>query len=147
MKIGELAKRTGCKPVTIRFYEKKGLMPLTQRTEGNYRNYDEKDLARLAFIRHCRMHGMTLEEIDKLLCLSVNSAAEHDEIHALIKGHLVNIQKQIGELQQLKSDLEGILGKCEGKGDHCDILESLGNKSSCSFCKHNKALHQDKDLS
>ena len=102
MKIGELAKRTGCKAVTIRFYEKKGLMPKSKRTEGNYRNYDEKDFERLFFIRHCRRHGMSLEEIEKLLKLSANSGVEHGEIHELVKNHIVNIQEQIVELHQLK---------------------------------------------
>lgn len=140
MKIGELARRTGCKAVTIRFYEKKGLMPKTMRTEGNYRNYGEKDLQRLAFIRHCRRHGMNLEEIEKLLEFSANPGLEHGQIHTLIRNHLVNIRKQIMELQELQDALEGILNKCEGKGEHCDILKSLGNENLCSFCTLNKSL-------
>ena len=63
MKIGELAKKTGCQVVTIRYYEKEGLLPEPERSEGNYRLYSEADIERLRFIRHCRHHDMKLAEI------------------------------------------------------------------------------------
>ena len=56
VKIGELAKMTGCQVVTIRYYEKEGLLKRPERTERNYRLYGDEDIARLRFIRHCRQH-------------------------------------------------------------------------------------------
>ncbi|WP_300882315.1 MerR family transcriptional regulator, partial [uncultured Desulfovibrio sp.] len=70
VKIGELAKMTGCEVVTIRYYEKEGLLKKPERTEGNYRIYEDDDIARLRFIRHCRQHGMSLSEIRALLAFS-----------------------------------------------------------------------------
>ena len=52
VQIGELAKRSDCKVVTIRYYEKEGLLPEPLRSSGNYRLYDEGHLERLQFIRH-----------------------------------------------------------------------------------------------
>ena len=66
VKIGELAKMTGCQVVTIRYYEKEGLLKRPERTERNYRLYGEEDMARLRFIRHCRQHGMSLDEISRI---------------------------------------------------------------------------------
>ena len=66
MRIGELAQRSGVAVETIRFYEAQGLLPAPLRLENNYRNYTRRHLARLHFIRHCRLLDMSLEEIAKL---------------------------------------------------------------------------------
>ena len=66
MRIGEVAKISRCPAVTIRYYEKEGLLKRPERTERNYRLYGEEDMARLRFIRHCRQHGMSLDEIRTL---------------------------------------------------------------------------------
>ncbi len=134
MRIGELAKKTNCKEVTIRFYEKKGLMPPVERTRANYRNYGEKDLERLAFIRHCRSHGMTLEDIEKLLHFLNNDKISHEEIHEMIKSHITTIQRQIAELNQLQSSLQVLLENCSGKDRNCGILTNLCNRNLCSGC-------------
>ena len=65
--IGTLAKRTGTKVQTIRYYEQIGLMPEPDRTEGGQRRYGITQLDRLAFIRHSRQLGFSLEAIRELL--------------------------------------------------------------------------------
>ena len=60
IRIGELAQRTGCEVVTVRFYEKEGLLPAPARSSGNYRLYSEAHIERLQFIRHCRSLDMSL---------------------------------------------------------------------------------------
>lgn len=67
MKIGELARRAGCQVPTVRYYEQEGLLGAPRRTEQNYRVYGEEDVERLQFIRHCREHQISLEEIRQLL--------------------------------------------------------------------------------
>ena len=67
MKIGELAKRTGCPITRIRFYEQKGLLPPPARTYGNQRNYGEEAVERLNFITTCRANGMKLECIARFI--------------------------------------------------------------------------------
>ena len=62
MRIGELAQRSGVAVETIRYYEAQGLLPAPLRLDNNYRNYTRKHLARLHFIRHCRLLDMSLEE-------------------------------------------------------------------------------------
>ena len=62
LKIGELAKQTGCLVETIRYYEREGLLLEPPRSEGNYRLYTDIHSERLQFIRHCRSLDMTLEE-------------------------------------------------------------------------------------
>lgn len=67
MKIGELAEKSHCNTETIRYYEKVGLLPEPERSEGNYRLYRNIHLERLRFIRNCRSLDMTHEEIRGLL--------------------------------------------------------------------------------
>jgi len=67
LKIGELSKKTSCSVLTIRFYEKEGLIPEPERTEGNYRLYDVGYVERIKFILNCRTLNMSLNEIRQLL--------------------------------------------------------------------------------
>ena len=68
--IGELARRTGCKVPTIRYYEEVGVMPFPTRAANNRRIYNGKHLERLNFICHCRELGFSLDEIRELLGLA-----------------------------------------------------------------------------
>ncbi len=136
VKIGELAKMTGCEVVTIRYYEKEGLLKAPERTEGNYRIYDDDDIARLRFIRHCRQHGMSLSEIRDLLAFSDNPTVSCDWINTLIKQHISNVEKQINDLLHLKNHLESLYHKCNGgKKRECGILKSLIDGENCIYCQ------------
>lgn len=66
MKIGELADKARCLAVTIRYYEKMGLLPNDKRDSANHRIYDEGDGERLRFILHCRNHKLPIQGIRKL---------------------------------------------------------------------------------
>ena len=63
LKIGDLAKATGTKVQTIRYYEEIGLLPAPARTEGNYRTYASATLRRLSFIRRSRGLGFSLDQV------------------------------------------------------------------------------------
>ena len=69
--IGDLAQQTGCKVQTIRYYEEIGLMPEPARTAGNQRRYGQRHVDRLAFIRHSRELGFSLDAIRELLSLPI----------------------------------------------------------------------------
>ena len=95
MKIGEVAKISRCPTVTIRYYERIGLLPNSKRTASNYRIYDKSDLERLRFIRHCRNHGMSLSDIAKLLSIKDNKTlATESDIVQIIESHIKNIKIQ-----------------------------------------------------
>lgn len=139
VKIGELAKMTGCEVVTIRYYEKEGLLKAPERTEGNYRLYGEDDIARLRFIRHCRQHGMSLSEIRTLLAFSDNPTISCDWINALVQKHITDVERQINDLQHLKNHLETLYHECDGgKKKECGILKSLLDGGRCPYCQENK---------
>lgn len=137
MKIGELAKKTGCKVVTVRYYEKEGLLNEPDRTDGNYRLYSTDDVERLKFIRHCREHDMTLEETRKLLAYRDNPVADCDWIGEMIDGHVQNVDAQIKSLRQLKKYLQELRTKCgHGKSESCGIVQTLDDPSICPCKAH-----------
>ncbi len=142
MKIGEMAKRAGCQVVTIRYYEKEGLLPRPERSEGNYRLYARDDLERLEFILHCRRHGMKLDDIRRLLTFRDNPQHDCTWVTELIDGHLENVNAQIRSLEHLKQHLEQLRDACGGNqdGTRCAIMQSLDNGASCcATCERHPA--------
>ncbi|MDR2669828.1 MAG: Cd(II)/Pb(II)-responsive transcriptional regulator [Desulfovibrio sp.] len=136
MKIGELAKKSGCKVVTIRYYEKEGLLPAPERTEGNYRLYGPKDLERLGFIMHCREHGMRPSEIRELLLFRDKPRSDCTWVANLIDAHIADVDAKIASLELLKKHLERLRGTCGGEreGELCGIMRSLDDRSCCASC-------------
>lgn len=134
IKIGELAKLSGCQVVTIRYYEKEGLLKQPDRSGVNYRLYGDEDIDRLCFILHCRRHGMQLSEIRELLAFKDHPKADCGWIGTLVRNHIDNVAGQIESLTRLKEQLEQLLGKCSGGGEvGCEIIESLSG--ACPYCE------------
>jgi Cd(II)/Pb(II)-responsive transcriptional regulator len=141
IKIGELAKMADCPVVTIRFYEKEGLLTAPERSGGNYRLYDDKDIERLRFIKHCRGHGMKLSEIRELLAFKDNPTADCGWINSLVEAHISNVTEQINSLTLLKKHLQNLLHKCSGdKKADCGILEGLSSPHNCPYCEDLRCL-------
>ncbi|MDR1776941.1 MAG: Cd(II)/Pb(II)-responsive transcriptional regulator [Desulfovibrio sp.] len=133
MRIGELAKISGCQVVTIRYYEKEGLLPEPERSGSNYRLYGDGAVERLRFIRHCRRLGIRLSEIRALLAFRESPRTTCDWIDALVSGHIAAVTEQIDSLTQLKEELEQLLRACSGgKKAECGILKSLSDV--CPHC-------------
>ena len=136
LKIGDLAKATGTQVVTIRYYEKEGLLRQPERTGSGYRLYSEDDVERLHFIRRCRQHGMNLAEIRDLLAFRDSPAPSCAWINELVEKHIANVQEQIDSLLVLKAHLEALRHSCSGdRGQGCGIINSLGHGSSCPCCE------------
>ena len=127
MRIGELARRTGCRPDTVRYYEKEGLMPPPDRSDGNYRLYNATHLARLAFIRNCRALEMNLDEIRALLALTDGACPDCGEVSTLLETHIDHIAERIARLQDLQTQLRALRQRCTGARpvDQCGIIREL----------------------
>lgn len=127
MSIGNLAKATGVKVVTIRYYEQAGLMPVPPRTEGNYRTYGTEHVRRLQFIKRLRDLGFTLDQVRDLLRLSSEKNQACDEVDRITHQHLVNVEIKIRDLRKLASELRRLSRCCQGGGRiaECRIIEAL----------------------
>lgn len=127
LKIGDLARATATKVVTIRYYEKIGLLPLPGRSSGNYRAYDRAALERLRFIRRCRDLGFSLDQIRELLDLSSDIERPCADVDEITATHLTEVERKIADLQALAQELRRISAMCNGGGtiSNCRILGAI----------------------
>ena len=130
--IGYLAKKTGTKVQTIRYYEQVGLMPEPGRTDGGQRRYGAAELDRLAFIRHSRDLGFPLEAIRELLDLSDSPEKSCAQIDAVAQRQLKAVEARIARLQSLKAELQRMISECHSdRVADCRILEVLRDHEEC----------------
>jgi len=135
--IGWLAKETNTRVQTIRYYEQIGLMPSPPRSAGNQRQYEQEHVDRLAFIRHCRELGFSLDQVRELLSLSDDTKRSCAEIDAIAQTHLEDVQKKISRLQGFEKELQRMVTECSGGGvSQCRIIEVLSNHSLCLTHDH-----------
>ena len=132
MRIGELSRATGTHIETIRYYEKIGLLAHPLRTSGNYRSYGEAHRKRLAFVRHSRELGFTIDEIRSLLDLSDHPDRDCGEADRIATSHLLQVEAKIAQLEALRDELARIIGSCRGGATaDCRVIEALGNHALC----------------
>ncbi|GEC40191.1 transcriptional regulator [Sinorhizobium meliloti] len=130
--IGDLSRRTGVKIPTIRYYEQMGLLAAPERSEGNQRRYEKRELETLAFIRHARDLGLSIEAIRDLLALSEHPERPCGEADRIATEHLASVREKIAQLRRLEHELERIVA-CHG--DHtigdCYVIRALADHSLC----------------
>ncbi|MGR3550315.1 MerR family transcriptional regulator [Pseudooceanicola sp.] len=132
LSIGTLAKRTGTKVQTIRYYEQIALMPKPGRSEGGQRRYGEAELDRLAFIRHSRQLGFSLEAIRELLDLSDSPERSCAKVDAVTQKHLRDVEARIARLEALRIELQRMISECSAdRVADCRILEVLRDHEEC----------------
>lgn len=126
MMIGDLAKRTGTKINTIRFYEQIGLMPEASRTSGGRRTYGQSEVRQLGFIRHARELGFSIEEIRSLIALAANPDHDCEEATAIALRHLVSVENRIARLEALRDALTEATRSCDGgRIADCRVIEAI----------------------
>jgi DNA-binding transcriptional MerR regulator len=124
--IGEVARQTGIKVPTIRFYEQIGLLPEVLRSPGNRRCYRASDVRRLVFIRHARQLGFEVSVIRILLTLQDQPDSSCRQIDALVADHVAAIDTKIDRLVTLRGELRLILARCRGgRVAECSVIESI----------------------
>ncbi|MEO2268317.1 Zn(2+)-responsive transcriptional regulator [Pseudoalteromonas sp. YIC-656] len=129
MRIGELAKKVSMSTDALRYYEQQGLLSKPQRNQSGYRQYSDRHVAQLNFIRRAKDVGFSLEEVAELL--KINFEKEQHSCHevkelTLRKRDLV--AERIAELQRFHASLSQLAKDCCGTSapaEHCSILTAL----------------------
>lgn len=125
--IGRAAKAADVNVETLRYYERRGLLPEPPRTESGYRLYDTESVTRLRFIKEAQSLGFTLEEIQELLVLRVDSENSCADVRARAEQKVTDIEDKIRSLQQMRNALQKLVAACASGGPtgECPFLESL----------------------
>lgn len=131
--IGALSRLTGVKVPTIRYYEQTGLMDAPDRSEGNQRRYGPDALERLAFIRHGRDLGLPVEAIRDLIALAAHPERPCAGADRIAAEHLADVRNRIARLKRLETELERMVGACDGQHrvEDCRVIRSLSDHGLC----------------
>lgn len=126
LKIGDLARATGTKNETIRYYERIGLLPAPARTDGNYRAYTSHHRDRLQFIRRARDLGFSLDEVRALLRLADDRDRSCAEVDRIARAHLAEVERKLADLIVLGAELRQLIEQCRhGTVANCRIIEAM----------------------
>jgi MerR family gold-responsive transcriptional activator of gol and ges genes len=126
MNIGKASLATGVSAKMIRYYETVGLIRPSERTESNYRDFSERDLNDLRFIRRARSLGFSVEEIGRLLSLWRDRNRPSREVKALAEKHVADLDSRIKEMQAMADTLRNLSHCCAGDDrPDCPILSDL----------------------
>jgi len=128
MTIGQLARASGVRTDTIRYYETLKLVEPVDRTSSGYRLYDSFSVARVSFIKRAKSLGFKLSDIQSLLELHISDIGTAQDMLNLIEVKIIEAQKDMEDLMNMKATLEHLAAKCPG-GDlpleDCPILNYL----------------------
>ncbi|MBI3606920.1 MAG: Zn(2+)-responsive transcriptional regulator [Nitrospirae bacterium] len=129
--IGWLAREAGVRVDTIRYYERRGLIPPPSRRDSGYREYTDEDLARVRFIRRAKDLGFSLTEIAELLNLRVDRRKTCADVKREAERKIAQIDQRIAELKRMRHALNDLAAACQGRGptSECPILDSFDQKS------------------
>jgi MerR family mercuric resistance operon transcriptional regulator len=123
MRIGEVAEGVGVQAQTVRFYERKGLLPQPRRGSNGYRDYDDSALTTLRFIRNGQAAGLTLVEVATILDLRRGGATPCQHVHDVLAAKLLDVQQRQHELALLEAELAHLISRSR-KLDPTDCTEA-----------------------
>ena len=130
--IGELAGTVGVNVQTVRYYERRGLLPKPKRRASGYREYLASDVARLEFIRRAQALGFTLSEIEQLLALRVDPRTTPADMHRAVEEKIEAVEEKIRDLTRISGALRKMAASCHVHGPlgDCPFLEALESEES-----------------
>ena len=129
--IGQAAQRAQVSAKMVRHYESLGLLPAIHRTDAGYRQYTDKDVHTLRFIKRARDLGFSMPEIDELLKLWQDKRRPSRQVKRIAAVHVADLEQRITELTEMRRTLQHLVDCCHG--DHrpdCPILDELGQAPS-----------------
>ncbi|MBJ7411853.1 MAG: Cu(I)-responsive transcriptional regulator [Phenylobacterium sp.] len=126
MNIGQASKASGVSAKMIRYYDETGIVRPANRTEANYREYGERELNELRFIKRARSLGFSMEEITLLLSLWRDRQRPSRDVKAIADRHVADLDARIAEMQAMADTLRHLSHCCAGDDrPDCPILADL----------------------
>jgi len=130
-KIGEVASRANVNKETVRYYEKRELIPEPDRRRSGYRIFTKRHIDQIRFIKRAQELGFTLSEIKELLELRMDEDTTCSEIKSEAQEKYQDVEEKIEDLQRIKETLLELIDSCTGEGPkgECPILGALEGES------------------
>ena len=126
MRIGAVAGEAGVNVQTLRYYERRGLLPKAPRRLSGYRDFPADAVRVVRFVKRAQDLGFTLDEVDTLLRLRGDRRRDRARVRAVAEQRVRQIDRKIAELQAMKKALTHLLHCCRaGSTLECPIIEAL----------------------
>ncbi len=126
MRIGAAAEQAGVNVQTLRYYERRGLLPRPSRRASGYRDFRDESVRIVRFVKRAQDLGFTLDEVEELLRLRNDKRRDRARVRAVAESRISQIEGKIAELQAMKKALARLVHCChEGSSLDCPILEAL----------------------
>ena len=126
--IGQAAERAGVNIETLRYYERKGILPRPARSDANYRVYTADTVRRVRFIKRAQELGFSLKEIQELFALRATEDTRCDEVRSRAEVKIGEIDGKIRALESIRAALGALVRECAGRRrsiSECPILDAL----------------------
>jgi MerR family transcriptional regulator, copper efflux regulator len=129
MRIGQVATAAGLGVETVRYYERRGLIPEPARSDAGYRLYPADTVRRLRFIVRAKTLGFTLQEVGELLSLRARPGAGCADVQSQAEAKIEDIDARLVQLEAMKRTLSELVKRCDGQGStsECPILDALSD--------------------
>ncbi|PKO29410.1 MAG: Hg(II)-responsive transcriptional regulator [Betaproteobacteria bacterium HGW-Betaproteobacteria-9] len=123
--IGAFAKAAGVNVETIRFYQRKGLLPEPDKPYGSIRRYGEADVTRVQFVKSAKRLGFNLDEVAELL--SLDDGTQCDEAGRLAEHKLKDVREKMADLARMEAVLSELVCACNTRQGplSCPLIASL----------------------
>lgn len=129
LNIGQAAAQSGVSAKMVRHYESLGLLPKVARTQAGYRQYGEREVHTLRFIRHARQLGFGMTEVAELLKLWQNRQRSSADVKRIALAHVADLDRRMREMADMKRTLERLAQCCHGdERPDCPILDELADR-------------------
>jgi MerR family copper efflux transcriptional regulator len=134
MRIGTASREAVVNAQTLRYYERRGLLPKTRRLASGYREYDAATVAQVRFIRNAQELGFTLNEIRELLALRDERSRTDEDVRRLATRKIEEMDRRIRQLSAMKDELAALVERCRSAicTNDCVILDAFDDTTdSC----------------
>jgi MerR family transcriptional regulator, mercuric resistance operon regulatory protein len=131
MRIGEVAERAGVNVQTLRYYERRGLLPSPTRRPSGYREYTMDTVRLVRFIKRAQELGFSLDDVGELIELRENLSRSRVAVRSVAVRKVADIAARIRRLAAMQKALEQLIATCEctGASRSCSIIEALNDDS------------------
>lgn len=126
MNISQISNITNLSAKSIRLYESKGIISVPVRSDNGYRNYSQKHIDELLIVARAKRAGFSLDECKALVELAKDSERTSAEVKQKAQDKLLEVNKKLAELNEIKSQLEKWISECPGNAEaDCPIIDDL----------------------
>jgi MerR family transcriptional regulator, mercuric resistance operon regulatory protein len=130
MLITETAREAGVNTQTLRYYERRGLLPKPPRRGSGYRDYSDEAVRLVRFIKRAQDLGFSLDEVEELVRLRGVRRAERHRVRAIAARKISDIDHKIAQLQSMRGALRQLVDACHrGGAAECPIIEALNEEA------------------